>query len=253
VVQAAAGGFAALLPAVATFPLNRMTLIPSLGGSVLLAAAMIALWDLRYPAAPARGSALAGKAGFALALIHLLGPSGGWLPGTWTAAQGAAQIHEAVQGLPEGAASQHLVLLSGSDPNISLYLPHQRLAVGAQPPARWTPLSMVPGDLQVERIGEDSLRITLAADAPAPLEVPFVRLLRPAGSRFTPGAVVRRPGVEVRPLDPEARSVEVRFPEGLSEGRVALLAWDADGLRVVPPPPLGASAELRWAPGPSGQ
>ncbi len=253
VVQAAASGFAALIPAVATFPLNRMTLIPSLGGSVLLAAAMLALWDLRYQPTPSRWSAAAGKAGFGLALIHLLGPSGGWLPGTWTAAQGAATIHDAVQALPEGVEDMHVVLLSGSDPNISLYLPHQRLAVGAPAPGRWTPLSMVPGDLTVQRTADDRLLLTLADGAPAPLDVPFVRLLRPTGSRFTPGEAVRRPGVEVRPRDAEARAVEVRFDQPLSGGRVVLLAWDPDGLRRIEPPPLGEAVEVRWAPGPSGQ
>ncbi len=248
-------GSAALLPAVATYPLDRMLLLPGVALAVPLAAAMTALWDARYAPRPGPQAALAGKLGFLVALVHLIGPAFAWQITSAKAKEGGALLEEAVASLPVDSAAlpdQHLMLLNASDPNVALYLPHHRRQAGLSTPAVWAALTMAPEAHEVERAGPHSLVFTAVdPDAADVATLPLVRLLR--DGPLPVGTPIRRPGITVVVEEPGARRLRVTFAKALDDPDLVLLTWAGDRFARVEVPGAGAPVRVDWRPGPSGQ
>jgi hypothetical protein len=251
----ALAGAAALLPALATYPLDRMLLLPGVGLALPVAAVMSALWDARYSESPGPQAALAGKLGFLVALVHLIGPGFAWHITSGSAKEGGEILEAAVAQMPvddAALAGQHLMLLNGSDPNVALYLPHHRERAGLSRPDVWGVVTMSPADHVVWRSGPHSLGFRVDdPDAPPVTEVPLVRLLR--DSPFPVGQPIRRPGLEVVAQDEQAREIHVTFDRALDDPGLVLLTWEGDRFAQWTPPPDETPVPLRWMPGPSGQ
>ena len=250
----AAGGLA-LAPALATYPLDRMLLLPGVALAIPIAAAMSALWDARYAEKPGSQAMLAGKLGFLLAIIHLIGPGFAWHITSASARDGGALLDAAVLDLTiddSAVAEADVMLLNGSDPNVALYLPHHRDRAGLPRPGHWAVVTMSPTDHRVERLGPRTLAFTIADPDTVPVtEVPLVRLLR--DSPFPVGVPLRRPGLTVTVLDPEAHVIHVEFDRALDDPQLVLLTWAGDRFTRWTPPPAGVDVRLDWQPGPSGQ
>ena len=207
VAWGAIAGAAALLPALATYPLDRMLLLPGVGLAIPVAAVMSALWDARYAEKPGPQAALAGKLGFLVAVVHLIGPGFAWHITSGSAKEGGETLAAAVEALPVDEAAlpeQHLMLLNGSDPNVALYLPHHRQRAGRSTPAAWAVVTMSPADHEVWRIDAHTLGFRVDdPEAPPVTAVPLVRLLRDAP--FPVGVPIRRPGLVVVSRIPKHR------------------------------------------------
>ena len=249
------GGALALLPVIATFPLDRLLLLPGLAGAVLIAVVLRWAWQrVTDPDAGGRlgpGLLTAAVGGVHLALAPLAFVSTILFLGQ--ALGHGDRLMETVEIDWDEAPGQHALILNASAPGISVYL-GAALFWGGKPVTKtWTALWMVASDYRLTRTGTHSFELE-SLDGRL-LDLPFPSLFRGEQHPFAVGDRVEVDlfTVEVLAVDgPSPTHVEFTFADPLDDPSLAFLVWRDQAVRRYTFGDVGDIDLLSWEPGPSG-
>lgn len=237
----ATGAFLALIPACATFPHDRLLLVPSFGAMAVIAV-------LLRDALRARKKLAAALGGGALALLHLgLAPI--LLPLRAASVGGFDQLLRASEHtLPVGPAlsEQTVVLLNPALDPLASYLPLYQQATGRPRPAHLLWLAPGARDLEVRTL--DPHRLELRPQGGF-VQSASERMLRRPETGPELGSTIALPGSRITvnevTEDGRPRSVVVEFELPLNNPQLLFLRWDGAGYAPFNPPPAGQRRTLR--------
>lgn len=235
------GALFALLPVIATFPLDRLLLIPSIGGAVVTAVALRhayrALGRLRLLTLP-------------IGFVHLLEAPLVWLlyP-VFIHAANIAYLH-ILDNAPDWSG-RHVLLLC-SDAPLSTYTPGQLALSGRPMPARWSPLSMGRSAHVIERPTPTTLLLS-RVDGPM-LGGTFEELYHGDPS-WQVGDTVTVASMTVR-IDAVEDGLPTRlllsFDRPLPDDDLLFLSLQGGTLQPIALPDVGGRVEVPWELGPGG-
>jgi len=238
------GALGALVPALATFPADRLLEAASLGTTAWVASLLVAVHDapdaprsVRWSAIPLALVALAVMPLSSLGSQATLLAMAGW--GRQVAAE--AELDE------ERLARAHHVVLAASTYEVGFYLPYIRwLDEGVLSPS-WRVLSIAPHAHRVHRTGPRELELEVVDGQM--LTGLFEEMFRGPDDPLEVGETLRSGPLEaevlqVGPVGPQR--VRFTFDQDLDHPDYVLLAWTEAGLREVEPPRLGQTLELPY-------
>ncbi len=233
------GSALSVVPVLATFPLNRLLLMPSVGGSAILAVLLLHGW--RSAARPVR---LGVRALFVPAV--LVCPVS-WVTNAVVYRLGAdLQYREAMEtGLTDEALSGHVFTFLAPDPAAVLYPAMFRAVHGKAMPKSWVTLSFAPFAHRLTRVS--AREIDLEVIDGRMLESVFEQLMRSAEHPLTVGYRVKLSGaqVEVTGLDAGLPSrLRVTFDEAPESGGITFVRWDGERATPLVLPAVGESIVL---------
>jgi hypothetical protein len=237
------GAVLSLLPACATFPHDRLLLVPSVGAMAVIAFLLTRAWHRRRCVGPALG-------GCALALVHLaMAPA--LLPLRAASVGDFDKLLRASDAtLPAGPSIRQktLVLINPALDPLAAYLPTYREATGRPRPARQMWLASGIADVQLTTLDEHRVEVFPANGF---LASASELMLRRPGSGLAPGDRVTFPGAEVSIVDQTAdgrpRRVIVEFELPLSDTRLLFMRWQGSGYVPFPIPQPGQTVTLPHA------
>ena len=229
----AVGCLLATIPVCAPFPNDRLLLGPSLGAMALVARLLGAVADGAYPAATLGSERAVKVAAAVLAALHLaLAPV--LLP---LRARAVALIDTRLRladaSIPatDAITGKTLVLVNPPLDPFGGYFPIYRAALGRPAPRHFRWLATGVSDLDIERVGANTLRVRPTGGYLASSSQLMLRSLR---HPLALGETVSLTGVtfEVTALTGDGRpaEVEVRFAVPLDDSSLRFMQWDgADG------------------------
>jgi hypothetical protein len=239
------GMLVAMLPLIGTVPGTRLLLIPSIGGSVLIGALCADVWSRAREVAEWKRPLFWARALLMLPLFiyHAVIAAPANLLSATMFRDGnqfirdvfaAAEIDDSV------VTRQDLIVVNAPDPLTLLYVPRVRRELKKPAPRVWRALSMTPRPVRVERVGIDTLELSVAGGSLT--EMPLAALVRRADLRLSPGEVIsiERLSIqvlEVGELGPER--VRFKFSESLDSDSICLLVLSPAGLMRMAPLPVG--------------
>jgi hypothetical protein len=240
------GSLLSLLPLVGTIPSTRILLLPSIGGSALLATLF---WDAAQRLV-ARGERRRVLTWVRVAVCAVLVPFH-FVLAPYVSYAGARAFRRdqelsrstVVRGEIERAAERDFVLLSARDPTFLMYVPFILHDAGRGVPRSWRALTMTSRPISVRRVLSNTLE--LSVNGGSLLENPVVYLFRRGDHPLREGQVVRLRGLEVTVLKVEGRgpsSLRVRFDRSLDDPSLVLLTISPNGLRRMAVPAVGREA-----------
>ncbi|MCY1073037.1 hypothetical protein [Archangium lansingense] len=242
------GAALSLLPVAATFPSNRLLLVPGLGGSVAVALVLVHAWRSRARGWRPRGVA-AGAA--VLALMHLVLAPLLWPLMTLAFWQGRVQLEPVAQTLEreldyQRLPQQRLVVLPMPVAMTSMYIPMVMATRGMPKPLAWWQLSLSPEPHVLTRTGPDSIELTLTRNQFLTSE--FEGVFRGVSSHpLRQGAQVKLKGLTVTVLETNDKGptrLGFTFDRPLEDPSFVFLRWKDDALRPFTPPPVGERVAL---------
>jgi hypothetical protein len=236
----AAGAAISLVPVLATFPLNRLLLMPSLGGSALIAAVLVHGWRaaddrlLRYSAR---------LLFFTTVVVGVLG---------WPLAAGVMELasrevdrNSLVTKMSDEALSGRVFVFVAPDPAATLYVPMVR-AWHHKPASRtWVTISFAPFAHRLERTAVDTVELEVVDGRM--LETVFEQLMRSAAYPVPMGLKVRLNGAELTVIGFDQglpNRVSVRFDQDPEAGGYTLARWEDGELKPLVLPAVGETLEL---------
>ncbi len=236
------GSALSLLPVAATFPSNRLLLVPGLGGLVAVAVVLVSAWRSRARGWRPRG--VAAGAGV-LALGHLVLAPLLWPLMTLGVRTLGDQTEPMLQTLRQELEGQRLptqrvMVLPLPDPIIAMYTPILMAARGLPPPRAWWTMSMSPEPQELTRTGPATLELSLTRGHLLTSE--FEGVFRGSNHPLLVGSRVELPGLRVTVLEgDEVGPTRVRFDfdTPLEDPSLVFVGWKDGGLHPVPPPSLG--------------
>lgn len=242
------GALLSLLPVVATFPLDRLLLLPTLGGSLVVATAM------RHTYRRFRKERI-GWLLIPIALVHTIAAPFAWLTQAGGYRMSSDKMTEivATMELDRDRLESTRVLVIASDPLVSMYLGPIMHDEGWGKPKMWTVLSMAPHGHRIVRVDERTIDLEVINGAM--LNATFDKLFRGERDKFAVGDEVRLEDGTARILRIDERGpTAVRFTTSFDfdDPDVALLMWRDGTMRRVDVPAPGKSLDLPWTPGPIG-
>jgi len=233
-----------VLPSVATFPSNRLLVIPGLGALTAAVLVVRHLWTHRgwRPA-----GLVSGLSAVLLVLLHGVLAVPTWAGLAWMLKTGVAraeQNHQAVVSEldPAGAPNRHVVTLM-SDPLSSLTVAANYALKTQRFPKSWRLLSMAQGDHVFTRSGPATLDMELAS--------PDKRLLESEPERFLRAPPLPMPrsetlsGMRIDVVASDDRGIQrlrFTFEVPLDDPSLVFLHWENNVLRPLRIPPPGT----RW-------
>ncbi|MDZ4858703.1 MAG: hypothetical protein SGI88_06940 [Candidatus Hydrogenedentes bacterium] len=240
------GGVLSMFPVIAAFPMNRLLLGPSLGGSVVVAMILRAWWQGRGE----RKWRAVGIVCGIIAGIHLVLAPVAWplqsavvsFIGRWgEQAYRDAPIDDA------RVAQQHLVLLAANDPLTLMYPPILRFLDGRPLPASWHVLSASPHDHTFTRTG--LRQFELKTTRGALMQGVFAEILRAKSFPYTEGDLVdlgfcRLTLLDVLEGSPTRMRVDCEKP--LEDESLVFLVWQDFRLREFALPRTGETVTVRY-------
>ncbi|MBK7586338.1 MAG: hypothetical protein IPI67_39895 [Myxococcales bacterium] len=248
----ALGVLLGLVPLSGTVPGVRLLLLPSIGGSLVLSAAICgALLRLREPALRRRpGAWLLALSVVPLAVLHV------FISPRIARAQSSAFSTEAAR-LRQASydseiddalvAQQDLVLLNLPGDLVALDYPVRvRQENGSPRPRSWRTLSSALCPLRVARIADDTLELRVENAGDAFFGYDAARRESPAHP-FQPGQRVSAAGFEVEVVEVRGwapTKLRYRFPDSLARPSRVFLRFEHGKLVRFPLPPVGAEASL---------
>jgi hypothetical protein len=227
---------------VATFPLNRLLLMPSIGGAAVVAtlfthadrAVRSQRWAVRL-----------------LIVTNVLHAPVGWaasyfIAGVLSRGQVTSALNTPVS---DEALSKRVVLFTAPDPALALYPPMVRMWFHKPRPQAWLVLSMAPAKHRLTRTGPASVELEVIDGRM--LETVFEQLVRsetlPVPIGFT--SKLNHATVTVLELDHELpRKIRVDFEEPDSPDWT-FIEWHDGQFVPLTLPALGESRELPLEPG----
>ncbi|MFZ5470270.1 MAG: hypothetical protein ACOZIN_12615 [Myxococcota bacterium] len=237
-----AGAGLSLLPVAATFPTNRLLLLPSLGGSALLAVLIRHAW---------RASPFERAWAVVLVLLHVPLAVLGW--GSQYAAFGSAGPRVEKTLVVPLDPSLHVVIPLAPDPSVALYAPVVRSYRGAPQPRSWWTLSLAPFDHLLTRTAEDALELEVVGGHM--LSTVFEQMVRAPQFPLREGDQVTLRGftATVREASSQGpRRLAFRFDRPLDDPSLLFLEWKEGALRPLELPKVGESRRLARELGPLG-
>jgi hypothetical protein len=246
------GSVFALFPVAATFPLDRLLLLPSLGGAALVGAVITELVRWAPTAAP-RGRVAIRALVVVLIAIHGVLPIPTWYAVAGTFVSILDRHAEVVNDLFGSADSgqQPVVILVASDPAV---FPYAFMRAEWQGRVRRSGLmlaSMAPHDHRLTRIDPRTLELAVT-DGGSMIASGFEHLYTSLDPPFRVGdrIATRIAEVEIRAVrDDHPTAIALRFASEAALLHHAFVAWGEGGLEPVTPPPVGTTVELPWSPG----
>ncbi|MCB9746460.1 MAG: hypothetical protein H6740_28035 [Alphaproteobacteria bacterium] len=245
------GGLLAFVPVLATFPLDRLLLVPGVAGSLLVAATLRWAWAGWQAGRHARGAF-----GGLVFLVQLLLPLPAWfiLPAAFGQDEALQAGHaETAFGGRAALSDTHVVLLNASDMTLAMYFPAWWLMTGHPPLGAYQQLSPAPADHRLTRTGPRRFELEILEGG---LRDAFVYdLVRDAAHPIPEGfaletAAGRVEVLECGPRGPRRLALTTRVdPDG---GQLLLLSWLEGALVPVRVPAVGERVALPWSPGPRG-
>ncbi|MFT5680325.1 MAG: hypothetical protein ACI8RZ_001231 [Myxococcota bacterium] len=234
------GGLLAMIPGLATFPVNRMLLVPGIGLGVATAAVFVVAWRKR-------------RWGLVvlIALPHLITPLPMWC-GMTAATHHIDRIIPDLIARMEVDPTRDAIALFTPDPAVAIYLSVMQAHTGQPIATRWQPMSMAPFDHRLTRLSERTFRLEVLGGVMG--DRPFEALFRSfeaspmlEGDRIVSG----RLAVVVEEVD-AGRPTTIRIELEAPIAEYALVVWTDGTLKEIPPPDIGQSITVAHEPGPMG-
>jgi hypothetical protein len=241
------GAALSLLPVLATFPSNRLLLVPGLGGLVAVAVVLVYAWRSRARGWRPRGVAVGAGV---LALTHLVLAPLLWPVMVLAIRQANLQTQPVFQTLETELdytrlPEQRVVVLPIPLPGFAMYLPMIQGTRGMPRPRAWWALSMSPEPHVLTRTGPNSLELSLTQGRFLTHELE--RVFRSPTYPLPQGARVELEGMTVTVLEADAegpKRLGFDFDVPLEDPSLVLLAWKDGLLRRTTPPPVGERVAL---------
>ena len=238
------GALLSLAPALATFPSDRLLLVPSMASAALL--------GLLVDGALARARKAWRAFVAAVALLHGLAPAAVWVAQPPVFATAEAEVRSAAVNttVSAEALAGRVVYLFAPDFMSGMYLPLYRRQLGLPMPKSWNVLSHAPWDHRVTRTDPETLE--LEPQGGPLLGTSFEKLFRdPSRRPFQAGDRVQLVPGTLTVLQVQnglPKRFALRFDEPLEA--YTLVTWTERGLEAFEPPAVGESVVLRRVPGP---
>lgn len=234
----AAGGALALIPVLATAPINRLLVVASIGMFPALAAVLDEGWRER------RWGLVA-----LVAVPHVVLSTAGWFVTTGGSLLIADRYAEVGDQFEDRLGSGDVVIVGVSDPGLAVYQPIERAYLGSPRPRTMVFTDLTISDHRVTRVDHDTLRVEILDGRMG--AHPFEKLFRnfdeaplEVGHEQRSGPVrVRAAGGDVDGV----HTVEV----DLDFDDVSVAAWTSDGFQVLELD-VGEVVDVAYAAGPIG-
>lgn len=240
-----AGAALSLVPVLATFPLNRLLLMPSIGGSVLIAAVLRHGWRAADDRLLRYGARLLG--------VVTVGTLVGWPGAALGVHVGAREMKRAAleTKFSDEALAGRVIVFVAPDPTASMYASMVRL-FHHKPLARtWLTFSIAPYAHRLTRTAPDTFELEVVEGRL--LETVFEQLLRASTMPVPAGMKVQLDGVEVTVLSLDQglpNRISLRFDSDPELGGYTVAQWDEGGtLAPLPLPAVGETIVLPKAHG----
>jgi hypothetical protein len=244
------GSLLSLVPVVATFPSDRMLLVPGIGLAAALAAVLVAAFESR---GVNRRRLLVGIGGV-LAFIHMvLAPFLVIFIQSVLIRQGRASLELAASQVVRDSGGMDTVLVFAPDHVVGLYLPLLIHHVGGPPPNSWRPLSIARCDHVLRRTGERTLELEMVDGAM--MRGVFEVLYRSQRKPLSQGLVLDRGLFRAEILtvaDDGPDRVAFHFDRELDDPRLRFLVWQDGELRSSSLPEVGETMHIHRTLGPGG-
>jgi hypothetical protein len=233
----------ALLPVAATFPADRLLLVPSIGGAAVAGALLHALW--RETSATARWGRRA------LLVTQVLMPLPAWAASPWFLQSAATYVEDGVLSpvVSDAALAGRVVLVTGHDPLVGMYGSFARMIHGRPGPLTWHYLSYSPYPHRLTRVGEGAIELEVIGGRM--LGTVMEQLFRAKRFPLEPGFTVTLDTMKVTVLESiEGQPTKVRadFTRPLAE--LTFVQWRNSRLEPLVLPPVGEALVLAHEPGP---
>ncbi|MBZ4422278.1 hypothetical protein [Myxococcus sp. RHSTA-1-4] len=244
-----AGALLSMVPVSSTIQGDRLLLVPSLGGTAIIAMVLTHVWRNRARSGGWR--VLAGAAGV-LALTHILLAPVAWLnAGRTMGGIGAnmARVHKQLEQDLDVAAlpGQRVAVLTMPSPNLSLYTSIAWWAKGHRLPRSWWTLSYAFDIQRATRIGPNTLEVELTRERF--FDTIYERVHRGGAFALKQGDEVKLDGLTVKVVEADARGIKrlsYTFDVPLEDPSLLLLHWRDRGLRRLAIPEMNATAVLDY-------
>ncbi len=238
-----AGAGLSLLPVAATEPMNRLLLLPSLGGAVLVAILVRYGWT-------ATGR-LERAAAYGLLVVHVPLSAIGWITHHHGLATAGPRAEEVLLTRHLEVASRRVVLIAAPDFATAVYAQSVRAYRGVPQPRAWWTLSAAPYDHRLTRTGMDSFELEVVGGRM--LSTAYERVFRGSDPALRAGARVALDGATATVLDADEvgpKRVAFHFAVPLEDPSLLILEWRDGKLQPMALPAVGASRYLPYTPGP---
>lgn len=238
------GAAFSLVPVLATFPLNRLLLMPSIGGSVLIAAVLRHGWRAADDRLLRSGARLLG--------VVTVGTLIGWPASAVAIRLGAHEMERASleTKFSDEALAGRVIVFVAPDPTASMYAPMVRAYHHKPLPKTWLTFSFAPYAHRLTRTGPQTFELEVVDGRM--LETVFEQLMRASTLPVPVGMKVALDGVEVRVLGLDQglpSRIELRFDSDPALGGYTVAQWDEGTLSPLQLPALGQAVLLPKAHG----
>lgn len=238
------GGVLSLLPVLATFPLNRLLLMPSLGGAAVTAVLLLAGWRsaTRWVRWSTRLLFVTTVIGGVLGWV---GTFAGATVGAWVMRHGPLETTVA-----DEALAGRVFAFSAPDPSALMYPAVVRRFAGKPPAQAWLTLTFAPFPVKLTRVSERVIDVEVVGGRM--LGTLFEQLFRSDEEPLVTGSEVRLTGALLEVTEADAGRVgrlRVTFDAPPESGFFTFVRWDGDVLSALTLPAVGESVTL---PKPSG-
>jgi hypothetical protein len=233
------GGALSIVPVLATFPLNRLLLMPSIGGSALLAAVLWHGWKtedrlLRY------GTRVLFFSTVVVALFS-------WPSAAFVLNLGASEQKRAAMEtkLSDEVIGGRVFVFVAPDPMASLYVPLIRVWHGKPGAKQFVTFSFAPWKHRLTRVSSNVFELEVVEGRL--LETVFEQLMRSSQFPLSVGTTVQLNGADVTVLSLNEglpNKLSIHFDEEPERGSYTLASWEDGMLSAMKVPAVGETVEL---------
>lgn len=234
------GALLSIPPVLATFPLNRLLLMPSIGGSALIAAVLFHGWRAANDRVLRYGARLLFVTSVVVGVL-------GWPGAAFVLRLGDQETTRTSleTKLSDETLGGKVFAFVAPDPAASLYVPMVR-AWHHKPVARvWTTFSFAPFAHRLTRVSADTFELEVVEGRM--LETVFEQLMRSTAHPVPLGMTVALEGAEVTVLGLDQglpNKLRVHFDEPPERGGYTLVSWETGALTALKVPEVGQTLEL---------
>lgn len=242
------GALLSMIPVLATFPMDRLLLVPSIGAMPVIA--LVGRWCWEGARA---GNRMQAAFVALMVLFHGIVPAITWtaMPMFFGSQEATLNTLYTTTFTPERAAETDTLVLNASDMLVNMYFPMKTYYDDKPMPSIWQVLSPAPHPHRVTRVDEKTFELEVLEGGTDDNMV--WQLYRAASKPFLKGERVRVGSYEIEVLTVGARGVSqlrVTSPEPLENIRI--VSWLEGTLKPITLPAPGQSLDLPWTPGPMG-